>query len=41
MTSDSVWWLRMMRTTADTPRALRAVRYLIWSSWLVLGVVAV
>jgi K+-sensing histidine kinase KdpD len=41
MTSDSVWWLRMMRTTADTPRALRAVRYLIWSSWLVFGVVAV
>jgi K+-sensing histidine kinase KdpD len=41
MTSNSVWWLRMMRTTADTSRALRAVRYLIWSSWLVFGVVAV
>jgi signal transduction histidine kinase len=41
VTLDSVWWLRILRTTSDTPRVLRAVRYLICSTWLVLAVVGV
>jgi signal transduction histidine kinase len=41
MTVDSLWWARVLRTTTETPRALRAVRYLICSSWLVLAVVGV
>jgi signal transduction histidine kinase len=41
MTVDSRWWARLLRTTAETPRTLRAVRYLISSSWLVLIVVLI